>query len=615
MLDAALWLIGIEAVGLAAIPLAYVAFGGLRDRGLTLAKPLGLLLVGYLAWILSAAHIVPNASFGPQAALILLAAAAGWIVYRKGNELLAHIRGQWKALVVAEVVFLAVFVGWILYRAFDPAISHTEQPMDLAFLNASMRADFAPPQDPWLRGEAVSYYYFGFWMMGALANLTGVVSTVAYNLSLALIPAMAATGAVGLVYNLVTGAGGRFKIALASGLLAAVLLVAVANLEGVLEFMRANALGSDRFWDGIAIDGLDGPAPQVTEGWKPNEFWWWWRSSRVINTFDGGQGIDFTIQEFPFFSTLLGDLHPHFMSLPFVVLFLALCANFMAAGRPLVARVGSLTSVYKGRGSGIAARAWLQGFAPGLPSLLLLGLALGGLGFINAWDLPVFAAIFLGIAALRAYAMRGPSLRDIAFSVLLVGTVVIGLAFILYLPYFGSFQSQFSGIRPVVEATTRPVHFLIVWGLLLVAAVPMIVATFWSTRLGTGWLRMALAALAVGFLPFVAWLGVLLWGSTGEVGVAARFFKVLPLMLLIAGGVYAILWILRSRPRGPAGAGFASALAVFGLLLLLGPEMVFVGDQFGTRMNTIFKFYYQVWVLLSLAGGFALYYWVSRLGG
>ena len=75
-----------------AIPIAYLAFGGLRDRGLTLAKPLGMLLVGYLTWILSAAHILPNSRFGPLVVLLLLAAVAAWIIHRRGNDLLAHIR-------------------------------------------------------------------------------------------------------------------------------------------------------------------------------------------------------------------------------------------------------------------------------------------------------------------------------------------------------------------------------------------------------------------------------------------------------------------------------------------------------------------------------------------
>ena len=35
-------------------------------------------------------------------------------------------------------------------------------------------------------------------------------------------------------------------------------------------------------------------------------------------------------------------------------------------------------------------------------------------------------------------------------------------------------------------------------------------------------------------------------------------------------------------------------------LLVLAPEFVFIRDNFGNRMNTVFKFYYQGWVLLSV---------------
>ena len=83
MLDAVLWLIGAQALGLAAIPVAYLAFGGLRDRGITLAKPLGILLVGYLTWILSSAHILPASWPGPLFALLVLATIAVLIIHRR----------------------------------------------------------------------------------------------------------------------------------------------------------------------------------------------------------------------------------------------------------------------------------------------------------------------------------------------------------------------------------------------------------------------------------------------------------------------------------------------------------------------------------------------------
>ncbi len=42
------------------------------------------------------------------------------------------------------------------------------------------------------------------------------------------------------------------------------------------------------------------------------------------------------------------------------------------------------------------------------------------------------------------------------------------------------------------------------------------------------------------------------------------------------------------------------------VLLAFGVEFVYVSDLFGTRMNTVFKFYYQAWVLLALATTYAL---------
>jgi uncharacterized membrane protein len=43
-----------------------------------------------------------------------------------------------------------------------------------------------------------------------------------------------------------------------------------------------------------------------------------------------------------------------------------------------------------------------------------------------------------------------------------------------------------------------------------------------------------------------------------------------------------------------------------GSLLALFPEFFYLRDQFGWRMNTIFKFYFQVWILFSLAGAYAV---------
>ncbi len=60
---------------------------------------------------------------------------------------------------------------------------------------------------------------------------------------------------------------------------------------------------------------------------------------------------------------------------------------------------------------------------------------------------------------------------------------------------------------------------------------------------------------------------------------------------------------------------FILFLILVGGLLVLAPEFVFLRDQFTNRMNTIFKFYYQAWWLLSVAAAFGVAVLLQNLRG
>ena len=457
-MDVLIWFIAVQVAGMAAFPLLFRLLPRIPDRGYSVSKPLGLLLLGYLSWILSQLHVLPSTQLTLALLLAAMAAASGTYTWRRRRQLTAFIRAEWRTVLAVELVFLLMFAGWTLYRAHDPAISHTEQPMDFSFLNASVRADYGPPEDPWLSGEPVSYYYFGHWVAGALAELTGTATQVAYNLAMASTAALTGTAAFGLAYNLVRWRRGRLRLAIGTGLLAAILLTVSANLEGALELLRAAGSGSLAFWDWLAIDGLHDRVG-ASASWRPDDPWWWWRATRVINTFVDGRGIDFTIQEFPAFSYILGDLHAHVTSLPLVLLFLTLCFGLFTYQDMTPLRLRE--------------RGWPRMRWAPVALLALLGLTLGGVAFTNMWDLPVFAAAFLGLALLRSYAQTSGSFTTAGLRAAPIAAIVIGLAFLFFLPYHLSFTSQFSGLHPVQEATTRPIHFAIIWGLLMFATVPL----------------------------------------------------------------------------------------------------------------------------------------------
>ncbi|MCL4822900.1 MAG: hypothetical protein KJZ57_01660, partial [Anaerolineales bacterium] len=65
----------------------------------------------------------------------------------------------------------------------------------------------------------------------------------------------------------------------------------------------------------------------------PDRFWlWWWRASRVVSDFTLTGEFKEVIDEFPAFSFVLGDLHPHILALPFNFLGFGVALNLFLDG-------------------------------------------------------------------------------------------------------------------------------------------------------------------------------------------------------------------------------------------------------------------------------------------
>ena len=77
MLTFLIWYLLVSLIGWLTFPLAFRLFTGLADRGFSLTRALGMLVWGYVFWMMASLGIVHNDAGGLLLALVVLAAVAG----------------------------------------------------------------------------------------------------------------------------------------------------------------------------------------------------------------------------------------------------------------------------------------------------------------------------------------------------------------------------------------------------------------------------------------------------------------------------------------------------------------------------------------------------------
>jgi YYY domain-containing protein len=325
----------------------------------------------------------------------------------------------------------------------------------------------------------------------------------------------------------------------------------------------------------------------LTRGDRMADFNWWWPSRVVWDERPGWNPEtqqfevvrSYAITEFPFFSFWLGDMHPHVMALPFGALALTLALTILVQSAPL--------------------RLWRNRV-----ELLLSGAILGSLYMINSWDLPTYMLIFLGALALKTATQ--PDIAGDAFPAIplithlaprwqgyLVNALLIMLASVLLIaPFLLTFTSLVGGRAPLID-------------LPLIGGITRILG-FVTSKTG---LHSFLIIFGTFLTPLIGLTATLARGTArtlliaSGVMVVAGTFIGFPLAALLPLGLAAAL-IAVQRVDHPADAFALGALAL-GSAICLGVELVYIRDVFENRMNTMFKFYYQTWLIWGVAGGYA----------
>lgn len=492
------WLIVLMGIHLSFYPL-------LKDKLPKIAIPVsltgGILTCTILSWYTVLVGLPLITGLVPV--LILLV----WSVIKEKKEAFAGISSGWPYY----LIFFLCFFAMLAVRAYNPDINGAEKFMDHAFLASIMRDPLVPPLDPWFAGGFLNvYYYLGHWMIAFLGTVAGVPSPVLFNLAL---PTIASLSAVNLY-----GVGS--------------LLLRRVRILPVLAFFIVNP-----FFVYLVLTGTD-------------SFSLLWNSSRVIED---------TINEYPLFSFLFGDVHAHVLGI-LLQTFLILMVTAVVTSFKTWKSTGRMVAVF----------------------FTLICLAM--IPAVHSWDIFIWAPMILvtGITLflkefgaenlkqpVRAIHLLKQKIREeggllsgspLTSSLIFLVLVPAG-SLVLISPLLLGMQTQ--GIEGIgfVHTPSKITEFLFVHGWFFAA----ILISVRKEIMKIPWIIFAL-------IPF---------------SLTGYYSAVLTLFLF--------LMILRRRE------GVPDLLAGGGLAILLFCELFFLSDNMGEtwyRMNTVFKLYIGAWLLI-----------------
>jgi YYY domain-containing protein len=625
------WYVLITLLGWLTFPLAYFLFPSLSDRGYPFARAFGLLIWAYIFWLFASLGVAQNDIGGLLLGLVILGGLSAWAFMRCREEIRDWVSQNRRLIVTTEILFIVAFGFMAFVRANNPDITGTEKPMELMFINGIMNSPAFPPRDLWLSGYSISYYYFGYVMASMLGLFTGVPATLAFNLMIALIFGLSAIGAYGILYNLLatrqpsTVEGQSSSLNPRSSflfpLLSPLFLLLIANMEGFLEVLHARGFlwkAGANFWTWLDIPELR-DAPTLPFGWVPDRFWWWWRASRVVQDYDLSGAWREVIDEFPFFSYLLSDLHPHVLAMPFNLLAVAVALNIFFGGwRGKIDLFFGELQINK------------TGF-------FTIALILGGLAFLNTWDVLIAGALIVFSYALAQAHRQNAEGGEAGWNweriadIFLLGVPAVIVAFLMYLPFYVGFDSQAGGIVPNFFFVTRGAHIWVMWGTLFIPLFAYLLY-LWRDKRPADWGKSLISVLGLLILLFLAMFAIaffalkfkpdlvdlILQSQARDLSaffadsMLRRFNYIGGLLTVLALLIPALAFLFKSENNS---SSFVLLLITLGALLILGPDFLYLRDNFGYRINTVFKFYYQAWIVLSMAAAYAVIVLFRHLRG
>lgn len=197
-----------------------------------------------------------------------------------------NILGFAKKVLLIEVICILLYFTYLYFRGFHSDIIDTERFMDLHLYTSAAKTEFFPFTDGWNSTETVNYYYYGYFVFGFINKI--LASFIPYTMG----------------YHFV------FGIIFANTLTLSFALVFLITKSKIFAFIAALL---------VAISGnfhyVNCIAETSNKNQSVTEECWYSSATRII--LDPGIEDAYTINEFPMYSFLVGDLHPHVIAISF----------------------------------------------------------------------------------------------------------------------------------------------------------------------------------------------------------------------------------------------------------------------------------------------------------
>lgn len=629
------WYLVVFALGIVFLPFSAYIFKNFNNIGYIFSKPLSIVLSGFAVWTFSYLKILPFRLL--FVILILSAFALVFYINPKTRTALTDRLSDprnIRSMALQESLFAAALVFWSFARGLKPLLDSLEKPMNYGFMMSILRTDYLPAQDMWYAGGEINYYYFGHFIYAYLTRLSGLEVEVSYNLALATTFALTLTLSFALCYMLMSFAqykGAKlFKAGFAtSGIVGAFLVTLAGNSHSFffgshyssveqreitapgyrfLEFLNERSLLS-RFFSSVAPEsGVD---PEITI-----RNFWFANSTRFIGY--NPPTSDKTIHEFPYYSFLVADLHAHLINLSFVLLLIGILIVILRSKSLRKEGIKTL------REDGLVLSQDKKESIPGKlgnlflssktylydPCFLLCGLLLGIFMMCNFWDFAIYIVVIamtLLVSNLRACGKLGSPETVPVFIVQIVSIMVVFL-FAKH-PAVAVVGYVISAMLCIfLSVLIRNAFTLTGAGISLLFLISHFIILPFNLNFDPMSKSIALAQDRTPVFQLAIMWGVhILLGSLFLVYVIHK--RTAEKTSINGHALYAKGPVARFLSGMNPADIFVCGIFVCGIMFVVMPEVFYVVDIYSgdyKRANTMFKFTYQAFVMLSLAAGYGI---------